>query len=148
MESVGILGGGQLGRFFTISAQKMGYSVIVFDPDDKSPAGKIANKHICKPYDDLEALDELKDSCRSVTTEFENIPAETIRYLEKHIIVRPSSEAISIAQNRIKEKDFLKRCGMPVGNYVVIDTIESINNLDSNKVLIFPGNESSTEYTF
>jgi len=139
MESVGILGGGQLGRFFTISAQKMGYSVIVFDPDDKSPAGKIANKHICKPYDDLEALDELKDSCRSVTTEFENIPAEIIRYLEKHIIVRPSSEAISIAQNRIKEKDFLKRCGMPVGNYVVIDTIESINNLDSNKVLIFPG---------
>ena len=136
MESLGILGGGQLGRFFTISAQKMGYSVIVFDPDDKSPAGKIANKHICKPYDDLDALDELKDSCRSVTTEFENIPAETLRYLEKHIIVRPSSETVSIAQNRIKEKDFLKRCGMPVGNYVVIDTIESINNLDSNKVLI------------
>jgi 5-(carboxyamino)imidazole ribonucleotide synthase len=139
MGSLGILGGGQLGRFFTIAAQKMGYSVVVLDPDDKSPAGKIANKHICKPYDDLEALDQLKDICSLVTTEFENIPAETLRYLEKDIIVRPSSKAISIAQNRIKEKDFLKKCGMPVGTYFVIDTIESISKLDSNKVLIFPG---------
>ena len=78
-ESLGILGGGQLGRFFTIAAQKMGYSVVVFDPDKQSPAGKIAEKHICKPYDDLEALDELKASCTAVTTEFENIPAETLQ---------------------------------------------------------------------
>jgi len=114
-ESLGILGGGQLGRFFTTAAQSMGYSVVVFDPDNKSPAGKIANKHICRPYDDLEALDELKAICSSVTTEFENIPADTLQYLEKDIIVRPSSKAISIAQNRIKEKDFLGKFGVPVG---------------------------------
>ena len=106
-EFLGILGGGQLGQFFTIAAQKMGYSVVVFDPDKQSPAGKIAEKHICKPYNDLKALDELKASCSAVTTEFENVPAETLKYLEKDIIVRPNSKAISIAQNRIKEKDFL-----------------------------------------
>ena len=152
-EFLGILGGGQLGRFFTIAAQKMGYSVVVFDPDNQSPAGKIAEKHICKPYNDLKALDELKASCSAVTTEFENVPAETLKYLEKDIIVRPSSKAIAIAQNRIKEKEFLKKhCKQaplrkgevrvevptPVGTYVVIDSIESINNIDE-QLKIFPG---------
>ena len=137
-KSLGILGGGQLGRFFTMAAQNMGYSVVVFDPDEKSPAGKIADKHICKPYTDVNALNELRAYCSAVTTEFENVPAETLQHLEKDIIVRPSSKAISIAQNRIKEKDFLKECGIPVGTYVVIDSIESINNLDP-KILLFPG---------
>ena len=137
LEPLGILGGGQLGRFFTISAQNMGYSVVVFDPDDKSPAGKMADKHICKPYDDLKALDELKASCSAVTTEFENIPAETLQYLEKDIIVRPESKAVSIAQNRIKEKDFLKKSGIPVGQYIVINNIESIKNINE-KDKIFP----------
>jgi 5-(carboxyamino)imidazole ribonucleotide synthase len=137
-EFLGILGGGQLGCFFTIAAQKMGYSVVVFDPDKQSPAGKIAEKHICKPYNDLKALDELKASCSAVTTEFENVPAETLKYLEKDIIIRPNSKAISIAQNRIKEKDFLKNLEMPIGTYVVIDSIESINNINE-KLSIFPG---------
>ena len=137
-KSLGILGGGQLGRFFTMAAQNMGYAVVVFDPDEKSPAGKIADKHICKPYTDVNALNELRAYCSAVTTEFENVPAETLQHLEKDIIVRPSSKAISIAQNRIKEKDFLKECGIPVGTYVVIDSIESINNLDP-KILLFPG---------
>ena len=136
-ESLGILGGGQLGRFFTIAAQNMGYSVVVFDPDEKSPAGKLADKHICKSYDDLRALDELKASCVAVTTEFENIPSKTLQYLEKDIIVRPESKAVSIAQNRIKEKDFLSRCGIPVGKYIVINTIESINNINDEQK-IFP----------
>tara|TARA_B100000795_G_scaffold196598_1_gene150635 strand:- start:860 stop:2011 length:1152 start_codon:yes stop_codon:yes gene_type:complete len=137
-ESLGILGGGQLGRFFTTAAQSMGYSVVVFDPDNKSPAGKIANKHICRPYDDLEALDELKAICSSVTTEFENIPADTLQYLEKDIIVRPSSKAISIAQNRIKEKDFLGKFGVPVGQHIVIDSVKSISNINEEHK-IFPG---------
>jgi len=137
-KSLGILGGGQLGRFFTMAAQKMGYSVVVFDPDKQSPAGKVADKHICKPYGDLNALDELRAYCSAVTTEFENVPAETLKYLEKDIIVRPSSKAISIAQNRIKEKDFLKKCEIPVGSYVVIDSIESISNINKEHK-IFPG---------
>ena len=144
-KSLGILGGGQLGKFFTIAAKNMGYSVVVFDPDKQSPAGKISDKHICKPYDDLKALDELKKICSAVTTEFENVPAATLKYLEKDIIVRPSSKAISIAQNRIKEKDFLRNIkpkglfpGIPIGTYVVIDSIKSINNIDE-ELGIFPG---------
>jgi len=135
-EFLGILGGGQLGRFFTIAAQEMGYSVLVLDPDDKSPAGNIADKHICKSYDDLAALDELKTNCLAVSTEFENIPAETLKYLEKNIIVRPSSKAVSIVQNRINEKKFIRDCGCPVGQYKVIDNLDSIRNL--NEDIIFP----------
>ena len=134
---MGILGGGQLGRFFTVAAQKMGYSVVVFDPDKKSPAGKLSDKHICRSYDDLEALDELKKICNLVTTEFENIPAKTLRYLEKDIIVRPESKAVSIAQNRIKEKNFLKKSSIPIGRYNVIDNFESIK-LFNDEVDIFP----------
>ena len=136
-EFLGILGGGQLGRFFTIAAQKKGYSVVVFGPDEKSPAGKIAEKHICKPYDDLKALDELKSICPVVTTEFENIPAKTLQYLEKNIIVRPESKAVSVAQNRIIEKDFLSGCGIPVGKYIVISNIEAINKINEDHK-IFP----------
>jgi len=137
-EYLGILGGGQLGSFFTKAAQKMGYSVVVFDPDEKSPAGRISEKHICKPYSDLKALDELNARCLAITTEFENIPAETLQYLEKGNIVRPSSKAVSIAQNRIKEKYFLRDCGIPVGHYVVVENIESIKNINYQDK-IFPG---------
>ena len=134
---MGILGGGQLGRFFTIAAQNMGYLVVVFDPDNQSPAGKLADKHICSAYDDLEALDELKEICNEVTTEFENIPAETLRYLEKDIIIRPESKAVSIAQNRIKEKSFLEESGIPIGRWAVIDNFESIK-IFNDEVDIFP----------
>ena len=140
-EFLGILGGGQLGRFFTIAAQKMGYSVVVFDPDITSPAGKIADKHICKTYNDLEALDELKSACKVVTTEFENIPSETLKYLEKDIVVRPGSKAVSIVQNRIREKNFLKDCGCPVGKFIVIDSLESIKNINEQNS-IFPATGS------
>tara|TARA_B100000767_G_scaffold59445_1_gene55191 strand:- start:369 stop:1541 length:1173 start_codon:yes stop_codon:yes gene_type:complete len=136
-QSLGILGGGQLGKFFTIAAQKMGYSVVVLDPDKQSPAGKIADKYICKPYNDLKALDDLKANCIAVTTEFENIPAETLQYLEKDVIVRPKSKAVAIVQNRIKEKDFLTKSGIPVGQYIVIENLKSIKKIN-NESKIFP----------
>ena len=134
---IGILGGGQLGRYFTIAAQNMGYSVVVFDPDKQSPAGKLADKHICKTYDNLEALDELKEICNEVTIEFENVPAETLRYLEKDIIIRPESKAVSIAQDRIKEKSFLEESGVPLARWALIDSVESIE-IFNDEVDIFP----------
>ena len=134
---IGILGGGQLGRFFTIAAQNMGYSVVVFDPDKQSPAGKLADKHICKTYDNLEALDELKEICNEVTIEFENVPAETLRYLEKDIIICPESKAVSIAQDRIKEKSFLEESGVPLARWALIDSVESIE-IFNDEVDIFP----------
>jgi len=124
---LGILGGGQLGRFFVISAQKMGYKVTVLDPDKNSPAGRIADIHLCASYKDTSALDSIKKTCVAVTTEFENIPATTLEYLETDIIVRPSSKAVSVVQNRIHEKAFFKDNHFPVGPFIVITDIESLN---------------------
>jgi 5-(carboxyamino)imidazole ribonucleotide synthase len=123
---LGILGGGQLGRFFVISAQKMGYKVTVLDPDKNSPAGRIADIHLCASYNDTAALDSIKKTCVAVTTEFENIPATTLEYLEKYLIVRPSSKAVSVVQNRIHEKAFFKNNHFPVGPFAVIPDIESL----------------------
>ena len=121
-----ILGGGQLGLFFVISAQKMGYKVTVLDPDKNSPAGRIADIHLCASYNDTEALDSIKKTCVAVTTEFENIPATTLEYLEKYLIVRPSSKAVSVVQNRIHEKAFFKNNHFPIGPFVVISNVESL----------------------
>ncbi|MDP3677602.1 MAG: 5-(carboxyamino)imidazole ribonucleotide synthase, partial [Methylotenera sp.] len=93
---LGMLGGGQLGRFFVIAAHEMGYKVTVLDPDENSPAGKIADAHICAKYDDAAALKQMAESCQAVTTEFENVPAATLETLAKTIAVRPSAQSVAI----------------------------------------------------
>lgn len=123
---LGMLGGGQLGRFFVIAAHELGYRVTVLDPDRNSPAGSIADVHLCAAYDDTSALETLAQSCSAVTTEFENVPAATMEYLAQHCIVRPSAQAVAIAQNRIKEKDFLNEIGLPVAPYAVIGSVADI----------------------
>jgi len=83
---LGILGGGQLGRMFTMAARSMGYRVTVLDPDVQSPAGMVADRHIRAGYDDEGALDDLASSCAAVTTEFENVPAEALRQAQLETI--------------------------------------------------------------
>ena len=78
---LGMLGGGQLGRFFVIAAHELGYKVTVLDPDKNSPAGKIADMHICANFDDATALQKMAESCQAVTTEFENVPAKSLEML-------------------------------------------------------------------
>ena len=78
---LGMLGGGQLGRYFVMAAHELGYQVWVLDPDQDSPAGRIADRHLCAAYDDAAALAELAAGCAAVTTEFENVPAETLAVL-------------------------------------------------------------------
>ena len=92
--TLGILGGGQLGRYFVQAAQKLGYQVWVLDPDPDSPAGRIADRHLAAAYDDQAALDALAAHCAAITTEFENVPAGTLDYLNKFVLVRPSAAAI------------------------------------------------------
>ena len=105
---LGILGGGQLGRMFTQAAQAMGYKVCVLDPDADSPAGSIAEKFIQADYVDLKALTEMASLCASVSTEFENVPAQALDQLESlGAFVAPRSACVSLAQNRIAEKKFL-----------------------------------------
>lgn len=117
---LGMLGGGQLGRFFVIAAHEMGYQVTVLDPDKNSPAGKIADVHLCANYDDAAALKKMAETCQAVTTEFENVPAATLEQLSQTTTVRPSAQSVAIAQNRVLEKNFIKDAGLPVAPFVVI----------------------------
>jgi len=128
---LGMLGGGQLGRFFVIAAHEMGYKVTVLDPDQNSPAGKIADVHICAKYDDAAALKQMAETCQAITTEFENVPAATLQTLAQSVPVRPSGEAVAIAQHRVSEKNFLKEAGLPVAPYAVIDTESDLPADDS-----------------
>jgi len=123
---LGMLGGGQLGRFFVIAAHEMGYKVTVLDPDSNSPAGKIADAHICAAFDDQAALLKLANSCAAITTEFENVPAESLSLLADIKPVRPSAYSVAIAQHRVSEKNFLKQAGLPVAPYAVINQAEDL----------------------
>jgi 5-(carboxyamino)imidazole ribonucleotide synthase len=123
---LGMLGGGQLGRFFVIAAHEMGYQVTVLDPSKNSPAGSIADVHLCADYDDAEALAHMAKTCVAVTTEFENVPANTLAQLAESIIVRPSAESVSIAQHRVLEKNFIKQAGLPVAPFAVINSTKDL----------------------
>ncbi|MFM8331065.1 MAG: 5-(carboxyamino)imidazole ribonucleotide synthase [Candidatus Methylumidiphilus sp.] len=119
---LGILGGGQLGRMFTMSARSMGYRVTVLDPDPESPAGSLADVHLCAGYTDADALRQLAETCAAVTTEFENVPAESMRFLEQHTRVSPSAAAVAIAQDRIAEKRYIVGAGLQVAPFLAIES--------------------------
>ncbi len=110
--SLGVLGGGQLARMFAAAARTMGYEVIVLDPDPMCPAAPIANKHLQHDYTDREALAYLAGHCDAVTTEFENVPVEALHSLEARCLVRPAAVAVEYAQDRIREKTFIRDCGL------------------------------------
>ena len=118
--TLGVIGGGQLGRMFAQAAQSMGYAVWVLEPEANCPAGQLANKHIVAAYDDAAALAEMADNCAAITTEFENVPADVLRWLGARVPVAPSGDAVAIAQNRIVEKTFIEQGGVAVAPYAVI----------------------------
>ncbi|HQR50621.1 MAG TPA: 5-(carboxyamino)imidazole ribonucleotide synthase [Methylophilaceae bacterium] len=119
---LGMLGGGQLGRFFVIAAHEMGYKVTVLDPDKHSPAGMIADVHLCAAYDDAAALDKMARTCAAVTTEFENVPASTLDALAKSVLVYPPASAVAVCQHRVSEKNFLRDNGFPHAPYAEINS--------------------------
>lgn len=134
--TLGMLGGGQLGRFFVIAAHELGYRVAVLDPDSHSPAGKIADVHLVADYDDANALEQLAGQCAAVTTEFENVPADTLAWLSKYVTVRPNADAVRTCQNRSAEKAFLKRHGFPHAPYADIVSAADIHAANAG---LFPG---------
>jgi 5-(carboxyamino)imidazole ribonucleotide synthase len=127
-STLGMLGGGQLGRMFVTAARTMGYDVIVLDPDSNSPAGGLASQHLVKDYDDTEALDYLSQHCAVVTTEFENIPAVTLAYLAKSVPVHPSATALHIAQHRKQEKEFFRNQGLNTADFIGIENDDGLEN--------------------
>jgi 5-(carboxyamino)imidazole ribonucleotide synthase len=120
--TVGVLGGGQLGRMFTLQARTMGYRVAVLDPDPLSPAGAVADHHIQAPYDDKQALRELSSACAAVTTEFENVPAGALEELSRSSLVRPPVNAVATAQDRMTEKSFFQSKGFPTATFRPVRT--------------------------
>jgi 5-(carboxyamino)imidazole ribonucleotide synthase len=124
--TVGMLGGGQLGRMFTLRARDMGYRVVVLDPDPLSPAGLVADRHLQRGYADAGALDELASECEAVSTEFENVPAEALARLAASGIVRPAVSSVAIAQDRIAEKRFLQEAGFATAPFRPVCTAEEL----------------------
>ena len=107
---LGVMGGGQLGRMFAHAAQAMGFKVAVLEPAADCPAGQVAEHTIVAAYDDALALDALSSQCVAVTTEFENVPADSLARLAEHSFVAPSAACVSIAQDRVAEKRFFVEC--------------------------------------
>ncbi|MCW9012627.1 MAG: 5-(carboxyamino)imidazole ribonucleotide synthase [Gammaproteobacteria bacterium] len=124
--TLGVLGGGQLGRMFCVAARTMGYLTVVLDPDAKSPAGRIADQHVQASYTDQSALDRMIELCDAITTEFENVPAASLKYLAEKKPVYPSASAVEIAQNRIHEKNFALKAGLEPALFAAIYSEEDL----------------------
>ena len=133
---LGLLGGGQLGRMFTMAAQSLGYPVCVLDPSDNSPAGAVADRHIRAEYADARALEALASLCRGVTTEFENVPAQALEYLATRCRVTPGAHAVGVAQDRLREKAFVRRCGIDTTPYAEVQAAQDVAAAPAD---LFPG---------
>jgi 5-(carboxyamino)imidazole ribonucleotide synthase len=137
---LGMIGGGQLGRMFCFAAQAMGYRVAVLDPDEASPAGAVADKHICAAYTDEAALTELARLCAAVSTEFENVPAASLDFLARTTFVSPAARCVAIAQDRIEEKRFIAAAGVAVAPHVAIESSEVLATLADDALdAVLPG---------
>lgn len=126
---LGLLGGGQLGRMFTMAAQSMGYRVMVLDPGAHSPAGSVADEHVAADYLDPHALEKVAAQCAAVTTEFENVPAEAMRFLAGHCRISPDADSVAVAQDRIREKRLLAAAGLDVAPYKVIEQADDLRDV-------------------
>ncbi|MEN9886730.1 MAG: hypothetical protein RL758_1308 [Pseudomonadota bacterium] len=137
---LGVMGGGQLGRMFAHAAQSMGYNTCVLDPDPASPAGLVSHRHIQTAYTDAAGLDELAMCCDAITTEFENVPAQALDTLATQRPVSPSAQAVSVAQNRVREKRFFEQCatvsGVTPAPYAVIETEDDLQKVGNH---LLPG---------
>ena len=124
--TLGVMGGGQLGRMFVHAAQRLGYNTCVLDPDAQSPAGLVSHEHIYTDYDDAQGLAKLAAVSAAITTEFENVPAAALQTLAASRPVAPSAAAVAIAQNRIEEKSHFVASSVPCAPYSVIETGQNL----------------------
>jgi len=134
--TLGVMGGGQLGRMFVHAAQSLGYATAVLDPDATSPAGLVAHHHVQAAYEDAAGLARLADVADAVTTEFENVPAGALRTLAARRPVAPAADAVAICQDRRAEKAHFERAGVPCAPYAVIDSREALGAADAS---LLPG---------
>jgi 5-(carboxyamino)imidazole ribonucleotide synthase len=134
--TLGVMGGGQLGRMFVHAAQAMGYRTAVLDPDPASPAGLVSHAHVQTGYLDPKGLAELARQAHAITTEFENVPAAALLALASSRPVAPAAAGVTIAQDRIAEKAHFVRCGVPCAPYGVIESAAQLEAVQSD---LLPG---------
>ena len=126
-STLGILGGGQLGRMLSQAASRLGFNVVILDPEENSPAGRVSQGQIVAAYDDPTALSVLGQTCEAVTFEFENVPAGSVeRLVEGGAVVAPGPKALAAAQDRVEEKTFLNSVGAPTVDFAVVDSLEDL----------------------
>lgn len=125
-EMIGILGGGQLGRMSAQAAQKLGFKVKIFDPSPTVCASAVAHETVTAPWNDLSALKKFSQGCSRVTLEFENIPPDTIDFVNQLTPCHPSAKVLEICQNRQKEKEFLKENKIPCAPFRVINSLDEL----------------------
>ena len=121
-STIGIIGGGQLGRMLALEARRMGYRTLVLDPDRDGPAAQVSDDHIAAPLDDTAAAMELARRCDVVTLEWENADASTVRELNGIAPVRPGAHVLEVAQHRVREKDAARRLGLRTAEYRAVTT--------------------------
>ena len=125
-STIGILGGGQLGRMLSVAASRLGYVTHIFEPGANPPAGQVADSVTTAPYEDEEALKRFADSVDVITYEFENIPTSALDILEAHRPIRPGREALRVSQDRLTEKDFLQGLGLKTAPYAAVESLEEL----------------------
>ncbi len=121
-KTIGILGGGQLGRMLTLSARKLGYRVHIYEPTPEAPAGQVADLEVNRPYSDAAALADFARGVDVLTYEFENIPTTVLEPLEALVPLRPSRHILHTAQSRRREKEFLSAHGFPVVPHAIVES--------------------------
>lgn len=126
-QCIGIMGGGQLARMLAIAAKQMGYKVAILDPTIDCPASQFANYHIKTAFDDINGLNELAKLADVVTTEFENVPADSLKHLSYMINVFPHYAAVKVTQNRVLEKEFFSANGITTTKFARINNVTDLN---------------------
>ncbi len=134
--TVGILGGGQLGRMSALAARRLGYKVRTFDPSANACAAGVADEHITAEWNDIAALQRFASGCGRITLEFENIPPATVELLSKSVPCHPSANVLAICQNRRREKEFLRASGIPCANFAVVSSLVELQA--AVKLIEFP----------
>lgn len=124
--TIGVVGGGQLGRMLALEARRMGYRVAVLDPSEDSPAAQVADLHVRAPLEDSDALRRLADRADVVTLEWENADASGLRALEEVAPIRPGPHVLEVAQHRTREKDAARRLGLRTADYRTVTTAEEL----------------------
>ena len=120
-STIGIIGGGQLGRMLAMAAARLGYRTVILEPQPGCPASQVANGQIAAAYDDADALEELAAACDVVTYEFENVPVMAARSLLPRVAVHPAPAALEAAQDRLAEKTFLNGAGIATAPFRAVD---------------------------